>query len=137
MKAWFPHRALAFPLVIIALAAGCGESVTGGGGTSGGNARADVVIPQGAQVLGFAAYDPDTLTVHLNGASSVKVVWRNDDKVGGTTVSHTVTDTTAANDFSITLNAGDTGSITFVSAGSYPYKCGFHPGMRGLVIVQP
>jgi plastocyanin len=136
MKSPIARRALAFPLLLISLAAGCDEGVAGGGGSSGGT-RADVVIPQGAQVLGFAAYDPDTLTVHLNGAASVKVVWRNDDRVGATTVDHTVTDTTAANDFSVRVDAGKTASITFVSAGSYPYKCSFHPGMRGLVIVQP
>jgi plastocyanin len=76
--------------------------------------------------------------MHLNGAASVKVSWRNDDQVGNTTVSHTVTDTTSGNAFpSITIAAGDTASVTFTAAGEYPYKCSFHQGMRGLVIVQP
>lgn len=134
MNRHLSRLAIALPLVAAAIAVACSEGT--GGGISG-PLPADVVIPQGAQLLGFQAYDPDTITVHLNGASSVKVVWRNDDQVGGTTVTHTVTDTTAANDFSITLNAGENGSITFVSAGSYPYKCNFHQSMRGLVLVEP
>jgi len=127
--------ALAVPLVAIAALAACSNS----NDTSAGGSipAADVVIVPGAQILGFQAYNPDTITVHLNGAASVKVVWRNDDEVGGSTVQHTVTDTTAANAFNRTVNAGDTVTVTFDTAGEYPYKCTFHTGMRGLVIVEP
>lgn len=31
------------------------------------------------------------------------------------------------------LNAGDSGSITVAEAGSYEFKCNFHPAMRGTI----
>jgi plastocyanin len=123
---------------LCAAAAVAACSSTSGPSNGGGSPpAADVVIVQGAQVLGFQAYDPDTITVHLNGAASVTVVWRNDDETGGSKVSHTVTDTAAVPAFGRTVNAGDTVSVAFNSAGAYPYKCTFHSGMRGLVIVEP
>lgn len=126
--------ALAAPLAAAALAA-CSISNDSSGG--GNIPAADVVIVPGAQILGYQAYNPDTITVHLNGAASVKVVWRNDDENGGIMVAHTVTDTTAANAFTQTVNPGDTVSVTFGATGEFPYKCTFHTGMRGLVIVEP
>ena len=125
------------PFVSTVLLAACSNSNESSGGGGLNPPPADVVIVQGAQILGFQAYDPDTITVRLNGAASVKVVWRNDDEVGGSTVQHTVTDTTAAPAFNKTVNAGDTVSVTFTTAGEFPYKCTFHQTMRGLVIVQP
>lgn len=134
----FPVRpALAALFVAAAAVTACSSSSGPSNGGGGNPPDADVVIVQGAQVLGFQAYDPDTITVQLNGAASVKVVWRNDDEVGGSKVSHTVTDTAAAPTFGRTVNAGDTVSVTFIAAGEFPYKCTFHNSMRGLVIVEP
>lgn len=137
MKKISALQAAVFSVALAALIGACGDSTSSGGG-GGGTIPADVSIVVGAQTKGFAAYSPDTITVSLNGGSSVKVVWRNDDKVGSTTVAHTVTDTLAAPRFTgATLNAGDTASVTFSTAGQYQYKCAFHAPMRGLVIVQP
>jgi plastocyanin len=133
----FPARPALTALWVAAGGSACSSTSGPSNGGGGSPPTADVVIVQGAQVLGFQAYDPDTITVHLNGAASVKVVWRNDDETGGSKVSHTVTDTAAAPAFGRTVNAGDTVSVTFNSAGEFPYKCTFHSGMRGLVIVEP
>lgn len=134
MKKHLACLAVAVPFLAVIILAACSD---GTGGGINGPVQADVVIVPGAQILGFQAYDPDTITVQLNGAASVKVIWRNDDQVGGVNVQHNVSDTTVANAFGITIDPGDTASVTFSTAGSYPYKCSFHPGMRGLVVVQP
>jgi plastocyanin len=122
--------------VLLSLAiAACGSSTDANGGGGTPPPSADVAIVPGASTKGFQAYAPDTFTVHLNGAPSVRVVWRNDDTVRNAL--HTVTDTTGASLFSRSITAGDTASVSFTSAGAYPYKCSIHPGMRGLVQILP
>ncbi|MDX2120529.1 MAG: hypothetical protein SF070_05605 [Gemmatimonadota bacterium] len=113
-----------------AVVAGCGGGDSNG---PGNQPQADVSIVPGAFNKGFQAYSPDTLTISL--ATSGTVTWRNDD--GG--VAHTVTDTTAAALFDLGLTAinNDTASFTFTVAGEYPYMCTIHPGMRGLIVVNP
>lgn len=137
MKRISAVQAAVSSVALAALIGACGDSTSSDGGGGGGTLPADVSIVVGAQTKGFGAYSPDTITVQMNGGASVRVRWRNDDDVGGVNVPHTVTDTTAANAFNVTIQPGDTASVNFTTAGSYPYKCGFHSGMRGLVIVQP
>ncbi|MBP9201087.1 MAG: hypothetical protein KBF47_13845 [Gemmatimonadales bacterium] len=115
-------------LVAMSLVSACG----GGDSNGPGNPpAADVAIVSGAATKGFQAYNPDTLQVSL--AAGGTVTWRNDDGAG-----HTVTDTTAANAFNVTFSSrNDTASVVFAATGEFPYKCSIHPGMRGLVIVNP
>lgn len=118
---------IVLPFVAATLVAACSSS------TSSNNPKpaADVRVVSGAAVKGFQAYAPDTFTVSL--ASGGKVTWRNDDAG----VQHTVRDTTAANAFNTGIIAGgDTVSLIFTVAGQYPYKCGIHDSMRGLIIVN-
>jgi len=120
-------------ILLAAAVAGCSSSTDSGGGNP---PAADVAIVQGAALKGFQAYAPDTFSVSLGGAASVTVVWRNDDLTGS--VTHTVRDTLAALAYDTgPIAAGATDSLTFTVAGNYPYKCGFHNGMRGLVRVLP
>lgn len=115
-------------LVAAAVISACG----GDDGNGPGNPpAADISIVSGAAVLGFQAFDPDTITVSL--AAGGSVTWRNDDNV-----THTVTDTTAANAFDTgNIGSGNVDAVTFAATGEFPYKCSIHPGMRGLVIVDP
>jgi len=135
MNRRFIPLALATSFAALAILAACSDD-----SNSNNNPQitADVSINPNAQTLGFGAFSPDTFTAALNGGASVKVVWRNDDNSVSGGVAHTVTDTTAAAAFSVPLNAfGDTTSVTFTTAGEYPYKCSIHDTMRGLVIVTP
>ncbi len=125
-------RTTPLALIVVASAlAACGSSYGGGGGGSSNPPPADVVIVAGAATKGFQAYAPDTFTVSLG--SGGKVTWRSNENV-----SHTVTDTAAAPAFSKSFGSvDDTASVVFTVAGQYGYRCNFHPGMRGLIIVTP
>ena len=87
-----------------------------------------VSIPVGAQALGTAAYVPNPVTV----AAGSTVRWTNND-----TIAHTSTSTASPAVFnSGTIPAGGSFSFTFQNAGTYSYKCSFHPGMVGTITVQ-
>jgi plastocyanin len=98
---------------------GGGIQVGGGGSGGGGNGGGDVMI------VDFG-YDPSALFVN----PGETVTWYN---AGG--AMHTVDSNTEAFE-SPTLNPGSSFSVTFDSAGFYPYHCDFHPNMTGMVIVS-
>src|SRR5437660_365495 len=59
------------------------------------------------------------------------VVWKNT-----TDAPHTVTSTTAGWTYDKKLNLGKSLQLTFKKAGTFHYKCLYHPGMVGTVIVS-
>ena len=123
-----PLRLPVTALAVMVTVSACGGSDSNGPGNP---PAADVAIVSGAATKGFQAYNPDTIQVSL--AAGGTVTWRNDDGTG-----HTVTDTTVANAFSVAFSSkNDTASVVFAATGEFPYKCSIHPGMRGLVIVNP
>ncbi len=74
-------------------------------------------------ISGFS-YSPSTVTVNVGDT----VTWTNSDAQA-----HTATgDGWNTGD----LGNGDSGSITFRSAGTFAYMCGIHPAMRGTVVVR-
>lgn len=78
---------------------------------------------QDVAISGFS-YSPGTVTVNVGDA----VTWTNSDAQA-----HTATgDGWNTGD----LGNGDAGSITFRTAGTFPYMCGIHPAMRGTVVVR-
>jgi len=73
------------------------------------------------------AYQPATVTV----APGDSVTWTNRDAVN-----HTVT---GENDLTLrsnTMPPNGTYDHTFLTAGTFTYRCDFHPSMRGTVVVQ-
>lgn len=71
-------------------------------------------------------YAPPTLTVKVGDS----ITWINKDNTA-----HTAT----ADDNSFdtgTLANGESKSITFSKAGTFTYHCGFHPSMKGTIVVQ-
>jgi plastocyanin len=81
---------------------------------------ADVTMTQGADF----AFSPATLTVPLG----TTVRWTN-----ATSAPHTVT---AAGFDSGTIPSGGTYSHTFTQAGTFSYRCAFHPNMTGTIVVS-
>jgi len=70
-------------------------------------------------------YNPSNITVPIG----TKVIWTNNGPS-----EHTVTsDTNIFN--SGTIAVGHEWNYTFNQAGQFPYHCGFHPSMHGIVIV--
>jgi plastocyanin len=76
-------------------------------------------------ISGFA-YAPGTVTVNVGDS----VTWTNADAQ-----SHTASADDGSFDTSA-IGTGDTGSVTFSSAGTFAYHCEFHPNMTGTVVVQ-
>ncbi len=85
-----------------------------------------VTIPVRAEFLGNRAFMP----AELNVAVRTTVTWVNTDST-----SHTATsDVTGWN--SGTIAPGARFSVSFQTAGTFPYHCTIHPGMVGTVVVR-
>ena len=123
--------------IIIAVALlgiyGCGSTTsapttttTQTGGSSPNVTGTPVSIVRGSSVLTTTAYSPNPVTVAVGGS----VTWVNND---------TVTHTSSANGGTWNSGAiapGGAFTMTFATAGTYPYHCTIHPGMTGTVTVQ-
>jgi plastocyanin len=48
---------------------------------------------------------------------------------------HTVTSDSPGRPFDLSIDANQTGTITFDKVGTFPYHCGVHPQMKGVVRV--
>ena len=88
-------------------------------------ASSSVVIPVGAEFVGNRAFTPADLNVQVG----TTVTWMNTDRDSHTTTSN------APGWNSGTISPGRQFSLTFQTAGTYPYHCSFHPGMIGTVVV--
>jgi plastocyanin len=113
-----------FLLAILGILNSCSKSTayntpSPGPGTKGGPGTNEVWI-QGM------AFTPATITV----AAGTTIKWTNKDGVN-----HTVTSDTGIFD-SGSLGEGATFSQTFSTAGSFPYHCAVHPGMKATVVVN-
>ncbi len=78
-------------------------------------------------ISGFA-FVPATITIKVG----EKVTWTNKDSA-----SHTVTSDDGGFASSGTLSQNKTYSVTFGTAGTFPYHCSIHPTMTGTVTVTP
>ena len=87
-------------------------------------APATVFVTHAVAIQNFA-FAQSALTVKKGDT----VVWTNKDSAP-----HTVTGDGGLD--SGTLSGGQTYSFTFATAGTFSYKCNFHPSMAGKVIVQ-
>jgi plastocyanin len=94
------------------------------------------IVPR-AETKGTGAFDPNPLTVPVNGV----VRWYNDDNAaaggqygGSNGTIHSI----VADDLSFlsgNIIPGRTFEEPFATAGTYPYHCSIHPTMRGTITV--
>jgi plastocyanin len=105
------------------------------------NAPAEQQITSGKSVVQPGGMDVDAggkVLVSIKGFAFVsdnlkvspgtKITWTNFDSVRHSVV---------GNGFnSGTLNKGQSYSFTFTKPGTYTYYCGFHPDMKGTILVQ-
>lgn len=108
---------------------GCGgdddkaPTAPGGGGGTGADVTISIAANAGANSY---SPSPDTVTVGQT------VSWKNNDSA-----THTSTaDGMAWNTGNIAPSATST-PIAMNTQGSFPYHCGLHPSMTGILVVQP
>jgi plastocyanin len=90
-----------------------------GGGTA-------LAADQAVAISGFS-YSPASVTVSVGDT----VTWTNSDAQA-----HTATADDASWDTGPIAGSGGTDSVTFATAGTFPYHCAIHPQMTGTVTVQ-
>ena len=83
-------------------------------------------IVSGSSLLTTTAYAPNPISVAVGGT----VTWTNNDNVAHTSTSNTGVWNSGS------VPPGGTFSMTFPTAGTFPYHCGIHPNMVGTVTVQ-
>jgi plastocyanin len=117
----------AFSLILLSVALvslpACGKDSSP---TSSSGDGVTVSIVSGSSTLTTNAYSPNPVSVQRGGT----VTWVNNDATSHTSTS----DATGWN--SGTMAPGGRFSMTFPTAGSFPYHCTLHPGMVGTVNVQ-
>ena len=79
-----------------------------------------------AVAISGSAFSPATVTVVVGDT----VTWTNRDQI-----SHTATADGGAFDTGA-LGNGESGTVTFATAGSFPYHCTIHPTMTGTIVVE-
>jgi len=106
-------------------AASCGSSSTPSSPSPTPSATS-VSIVSGSRTLTTNAYSPNPVTLTRGGT----VTWVNNDSIAHTSTS----DANVWNSGSIAPGANF--SMTFPTAGTFPYHCTIHPGMVGTITVQ-
>jgi plastocyanin len=115
-------HSIAASLAIAAVAiGGCGGS-SSDGGSQKQNAPATATVD-----IKTFKFVPATITVRAGG--TLRFV--NSDRA-----EHTATGNAAGSFDSGTLRQGQAKTVTLAKAGTYSYKCGFHPFMTGEVVVK-
>jgi amicyanin len=97
------------------------------GSSSGSSNSSEATATDKVDITNYA-FSPANITVKVG----TTVTWTNKDAIG-----HTVTsdDGSDGGMDSKVLNQGDTYTMTFSKAGTFPYHCTPHPYMKGTVTV--
>jgi len=119
---------IAVLFAIISLSVSCtksSDSTYGTGGNTGGTGDKGGPGTNEVWIQGMA-FNPGSITVAANDT----ITWTNKDGIA-----HTVTSTKGLFD-SGSIGNGRTYTHIFSTAGTYTYKCTFHPNMTGTVTVN-
>jgi plastocyanin len=123
-----PSRAL-IGLLVLVLAAGCGEQKSAGSGTAGGSATEPATASGGKTVqvqMKDILFVPDKISARVGQT----VVWTNEDDVA-----HTVTAKKGADFASKAISKGETYKAKLTKAGTIDYVCTIHPSQTGTITV--
>jgi len=123
MKFRWQPIGLFYMLVSLPILTSCGKSDDD---DSGGNNNQNPGGTNNTVSISNMAYSPNRLTVK----AGTTVTWVNEENM-----SHTVTSDNGTFG-SGTLRQNDTYKHTFSSAGTYPYHCNLHTGMKASVVVE-
>ena len=114
-------------LLLAVLVLGCGGGGAGGGGGGG------VTPPPPGNIVGpvgVTAWSPATITIK----AGEDVTFRN---TSGTAHNVQFDQGVAGHPANVADFSSTSKSVTFATAGTFPYHCGIHPAMQGQVVVQP
>jgi len=100
-------------------------------GTEGKQAaQNETNLTNNSVIISNFAFEPQELNVTVNSS----VIWTNEDSAPHTIV----TDKDAPSEIaSKQFIKGETFVFNFTTAGTYPYHCGIHPSMKGIIQVNP
>lgn len=112
-------------LIALCIAATLTAACSSGGGGGGEEASQDASAKAGTVTVDDFSFSPETIEV----AKGEEVTWT----VAEGSSAHTVK---FDDEESKSLEAGDTYSRTFDTAGEQKYVCGIHPQMTGTVAVK-
>lgn len=117
------------PIALMLLACGCGGAGYGDGGGTPAPACTAATATATTQVdIQGMSFVPSCVKV----AAGAMVTFTNTD-----VLMHTATaDAGAVPDTAVLSQNQSSAPQTFATAGTFPYHCTLHPGMRGTVIVQ-
>jgi len=114
---------LAILFAILSISNSCKKTMSDPYGTGGGTGGSGGPGTNEVWIQGMA-FNPATITV----AAGTTIKWTNKDAVA-----HTVTSSTFD---SGSIAGNGTWSNTFATAGTFQYKCTFHPSMIANVVVN-
>ena len=125
-----PSRPLIALLLLLVLAAGCGEEKASPGSGSAGGTATDAASASGGNTVKVAMKDilfvPEKITARVGQT----VVWTNEDDIV-----HNVKAGKGADFASKTVSKGETYKTKLTKAGTINYVCTIHPSQRGTITV--
>jgi plastocyanin len=134
------RMSIVLSLLVTLGVAGCGGGDDTGLMQPGTRPPNSISIVSRAETQGTLAFDPNPLTVPLNGA----VRWYNDDNAaaegeygGSNGTIHSILADDIVSFSSGNITPRGTFEHTFATAGTYGYHCSIHPTMRGTITVTP
>jgi len=122
----FYRVAAAAALLLITTACGSSSNPNNPTPSGGGGNGTPVSIVGNASNLTTTAYAPNPVTVSVGGS----VTWKNNDNTARTSTANNGAWSSGS------IAPGGSFTATFPTAGTFTYRCTFHPGMTGTVTVN-
>jgi plastocyanin len=114
-----------FVCLLILMIAGTGVMAA-----SEGNQSIDKNLTNNSVMISNFAFEPQQLNITMN----TSVIWTNEDNAPHTIVTDKEAPVAISSE---PFKKGETFEFNFTTAGSYPYHCGIHPSMTGVILVSP